>query len=120
MLTIVSWIGWLASPVLSAVVPGISPKFIMWAACALAALVLLSAPAGAVWIHMHGEVKAARADERAAGEVRIAEDRAASAESLSHLLGTIKTGEETAVEPVSKADELALCKKSRQCLEGLK
>lgn len=95
-------------------VPGLAPTAIVALAGFLAALVGIGGPAGAVWLHMHGKVNAARLTEKAACEVSIAEGAAASAESLSHLLGTIKAAED-AERPLTPAAEKAACAKSRLC-----
>lgn len=120
MLTALSFLGRLAWPVLGSLVPGMSPRLVMYLAGLLAVLVAVGGPAGAVWLHMHGARGEAVAAANSACELRISEGARASAESLSHLLDIINKGEETAVEPASKADELALCKRSKQCLEALK
>ena len=108
MLTSLSWVGRLVLPAVASLVPGVSPHLVMYALGALAVLVVMSGPAGAVWIHMNAK-SAARCD------LRISEARAISAESLAHVLGTIKAGDAGAVEPKTVAEAKALCAKSKLC-----
>jgi len=88
---------------------GLIPYFVA------AGTVVLSITATVAY-HKGAEGRAAAvATEKAGCEVRIAESARASAESLSHVLGTIKAGEEAAVEPKNAAEEAAACKKSKLC-----
>jgi hypothetical protein len=120
MLTVLAFIGRWAWPAIGALIPGISPKLIMPLAAILAVLVAVGGPAGLVWLHMHGAKAEAVRGANSACELRIADGARISAESLSHLLDTIKRGEEAAVEPKTKAEEVAACKRSKLCREHAK
>lgn len=120
MLTALAWIGRLAWPVIGAVIPGISPKLIVPLAVALAVLVAVGGPAGAVWLHMHGARGEAVRTANAKCELRIADGARISAESLSHVLATIKLGDDSAVEPKTKTEELKACRASKLCREHAK
>lgn len=56
---------------------------------------------------------AAIATEKAACEIRVKEGEAASAQVMSDLLSSIRTGD--AAEPKTPAEEIAACKKSKLC-----
>jgi hypothetical protein len=120
MFTLFSWAGRLAWPLLGSLLPGMSPKLMMVLASMLAALVVVGGPAGAVWLHMHGKQREAVNLSNMQCELRIAESARASAARLTQVLDTIKTGEETAEEPNSKAEEVAACRKSKLCRENAK
>lgn len=118
MWTVLAFVGRWAWPAVGALIPGISPKLIMPLAAALAVLVAVGGPAGAVWLHMHGARVEAVRGANAACELRIADGARISAESLSHLLDTINKLE--ADEPKTPAEEKALCAKSKLCRKAPK
>lgn len=118
MLTIFAWLGRLSWPLIGSLVPGINPKLVMWLAGALAVLVAVGGPAGAVWLHMNGARGEAVKTANARCELRMADGARISAESLSRVLGVIKAGEEAAPEPRTKAEERTLCRKSKLCREN--
>jgi hypothetical protein len=120
MFTVLSWLGRLSWPVLGSLLPGMSPALMMALAGSLVALVAVAGPAAAVWLHMHGKQREAVALADARCEIRIAESARVSAAKLTQLLDTIKTGEDAAEEPKSRAEELAACRKSRLCREHAK
>jgi hypothetical protein len=120
MFTLLSWAGRLVWPVLGSLLPGMSPTLMMALAGTLFALVVVGGPAGATWLYMHGKQREAINLAGAACELRISESARASAARLTHVLDTIKTSEETAVEPRSKAEEVAACRKSKLCRENAK
>lgn len=120
ILTALSWLGRLSWPVLGSLLPGMSPRLMMVLAGALAALVVIGGPAGAVWLHMHGKQREAVNLADARCEYRISESARASETRLAELLGTIKASEDTAAEPKTKAEEIAACKKSKLCRENTK
>jgi hypothetical protein len=120
ILTALSWLGGLSWPVLGSLLPGLSPKLMMALAAMLVALVVVGGPAGAVWLHMHGKQREAVNVANMHCELRIAESARVSAAKLTQLLDTIKTGEDAAEDPKSKAEELAACKKSKLCRENAK
>lgn len=107
----VSFIGkWLFSA-LGWAMPGLSASSFYLVAGTL----VLSLTASVAYIKGSDGKGAAVATERAACEVRTAEDAKANAESLAHLLDRINKADAEAAEPVSKADELAQCRKSKLC-----
>lgn len=112
MLTFLALAGRLASPLL-AFVPGLNPKVLMFFAGCLAVLTVIGGPAGAVWLHMRGEVKAAATAEKTACELSKAEDAQVSAETLAHLLDRVAKAEE---DETGTAAEI--CKRDRFCKSG--
>jgi hypothetical protein len=113
MWTLLGLAGRLASPLL-AFVPGFNPRALMLAAGFLVLLVAIGGPAGAVWLHMRGEVKAAATAEKTVCELATAESEAVSARLLVDLLATIEAGEEDETETAAKACERdRFCKKTR-------
>jgi hypothetical protein len=88
MWTFLALAGRLVSPLL-AFVPGLNPKVLIFFAGCLAVLTVIGGPAGAVWLHMRGEVKAAATAEKTACELSKAEAAQVSAETLAHLLDRI-------------------------------
>jgi hypothetical protein len=114
MWTFLALAGRLASPLL-AFVPGLNPKVLMFFAGCLAVLTVIGGPAGAVWLHMHGEVEAAATAEKTACELSKAEDARAAAESLVHLLDEIAKADED--ETGTPAE---ICKRDRFCKGGKK
>jgi hypothetical protein len=112
MLTFIAFAGRLASPLL-AFVPGFNPKVVMVLAGLLGVCAVIGGPAGAVWLHMRGEVRSAATVEQARCEISKAEDARANAESLAALLDRIAKAE--ADEPKTPAEEKKLCAKSKLC-----
>lgn len=113
MLTLFAWLGRAAWPLLGSLVPGISPRLVMVALGALAVLVVVGGPAGAVWLHMNGKAKGMKVAADMACEFRISTQRTEAAESMAHLLGIINSL--PVDEPKTDAEEAALCKKSKLC-----
>jgi len=105
-------IGSIAWKALGWAMPGLSPALFY----GVAALLVIGLPAGGVWMHMRGEVKAATVAERAACDTRIAENEAASSRALSDLLAKI------AADEPDETDKTAaqLCKGSKFCRDGKK
>jgi hypothetical protein len=64
MFTLLSWLGRFSWPLVGFLLPGMSPRLVMWLAGCLAVLVAVGGPAGAVWIHMRGVVREVRNTER--------------------------------------------------------
>ena len=118
MLAALSWLGRLSWPLIGSLAPGISPRLAMNLATVMAVLAAVGGPAGAVWLHMHGARSEAVKTANAKCELRIADGARISAESLTYVLGVIKAGEEAASEPKTKAEERALCRKSKLCREN--
>lgn len=88
MWTVLAFIGRLASPLL-AVVPGFNPKAVLVLAGLFAGLVMVGGPAGAVWLHMRGEIKAAVVAERAEFKRMTAENKATTALAIAEILSTV-------------------------------
>lgn len=87
-------LGAIVWPLLRWLAPAIPAKGLLYLIAALAAVVAIGAPAGAVWLKMRGERSAAVSLERAACELSKAEDARVSAETLSHLLDRIAKAED--------------------------
>lgn len=94
MLTLLAMIGRAAAPFLLSLVPGMSPKLVMYGAAAFAVLVAIGGPAGAVWLKMRAERTAAVAVERSACELSKAEDARNAALTMADLLDRIAKHEE--------------------------
>lgn len=111
MIAALSWLGRLSLPVVTSLVPGLSPRLLMILAGFLAVLVAVGGPAGAVWLHMHGVKREAINLANASCELRIAESVAQSAQILAGILSQIPEDDEdgTAAE---------ICKRDRFCKAG--
>ena len=116
MLTALAWVGRIFSPAVASLTPGISPRLIMALAGALVILVAVGAPAGAVYIHMHGKQREAVSVERVACDLRISQGEAESATILAGIMATIQ--EDDGDEPENAAAERKLCKRSKLCREN--
>ncbi len=114
---IASLIGWIAWPAIKWTMPSIGPKATLALIGVALAVVLIGAPAGAVWLHMHGVKREAVNVANAGCELRLSKNTAASAEAMADLLVSIKAAEDAAVEPKTKAEEIAACRKSKLCRE---
>ncbi len=88
---------------------GLAPYFLA------AATVVLGLATGFAYFKGAEGKAAAVATANASCEVRIAEGARASAESLAHVLATIKSGEDNASEPKNSDEEKELCRKSKLC-----
>jgi hypothetical protein len=114
MLTFLALAGRLVSPLL-AFVPGLNPKVLMFLASCLAVLTVIGGPAGAVWLHMHGEVKAAATAEKTACELRIATTQASAERTIADILAEAAEHQ----GPKSSAEVVALCRaKPALCRDG--
>lgn len=116
MLAALSVVGRLAWPFIGSLVPGLSPKAVMWFAGAFAVLVAIGGPAGAVWLKMRSERSAAVSLERAACDLSKAEDARISAVTMSDLLDRIAKAEEDddGRTPAEKCKADVFCKRGKK------
>lgn len=105
MLTFLALAGRLVSPLL-AFVPGLNPKVLMFFAGCLTVLTVIGGPAGAVWLHMRGEVKTATATEKAACDVKIANMQTAAERTIADILAEAAEHQ----GPKTSAEVASLCK----------
>jgi hypothetical protein len=111
-LTVLSWLGRLAWPVLGSLLPGLSPKLMMGVAAVLAALVVIGGPAGAVWLHMRGEVVA----ERQARDLHWRNELTKANETHAQKLAAARQAAEAVpATPDDRALRLRVCEQSPTC-----
>lgn len=114
MLTFLALAGRLASPLL-AFVPGFNPKAMMWFAGFFALLVVIGGPAGAVWIHMRGEVKTAEIARDLHWTTELQKAKAAHENRIAEALDAART---TPALPDTAAGLDELCRKSKTCRDN--
>jgi hypothetical protein len=113
-LTVLSWLGRLAWPLLGSLLPGLSPTLMIGLAAALAALVAIGGPAGAVWLHMRGEVTA----ERQARDLHWRNELTKANETHAKLLTAARQAAETVpATPDDRALRMRVCEQSPTCRE---
>lgn len=114
ILTALSWLGRLSWPVLGSLLPGMSPTLMMALGGALAALVAVGGPAGAVWLHMHGVVREARNTERNARDLYWIAKLHEENEIHEKRIAEANKADEPDL-PVDRAERLRLCSASATC-----
>jgi hypothetical protein len=112
MFTLFAFFGRAAAPFLLSLVPGFSPKLVMYGAAVFAVLMAIGAPAGAVWLHMRGEVKKAEVARDLHWTLELQKANKSHDEKLAAALQAAE-----AEQPISadRAERLRQCKGSSTC-----
>ncbi len=110
----ITLIGKLTSGALGWAMPGFGP----WLAYGLAGTMAVALMVGFGYTRGAEGKSAAVVAERAACEVQISKNAAASAEAMAKLMQDIRDGDDKEPAPKSKADAAAACKRSNMCREN--
>jgi hypothetical protein len=115
LLTLLSSLGRLAWPAIAGLVPQAGPKLTLGAIAGLLALIVIGGPAGAVWLHMRGEVKATRTACDLTWQNQLLKEKQSHADAIA---AARLRAEQELPTPDAAAERLQLCRKSPTCRDG--
>jgi hypothetical protein len=114
MWAILAGLGRLLWPAIGAVAPAVSPKLTVVALILLLTVIAISAPAGAVWLHMRG----VRDQAVAARDLHWTSELAKANETHAKTLAAARQAAKAVVAtPADRAERLLICQQSPTCRE---